>query len=121
IGRMPTTSSASTGGTGRLEVIEILKPTAADRPPPGDRWIHEVKYDGYRTQLVIQYGRVRAYTKSGHDWSSKYAPVTEAAAKLPCSSAIIDGEIVVNDERGISDFKALASSIGRRPHLLQFV
>jgi bifunctional non-homologous end joining protein LigD len=39
----------------------------------------------------------------------------KAAAKLDCRSAIIDGEVIVQDERGVSDFEALNSAIRWHP------
>jgi bifunctional non-homologous end joining protein LigD len=66
---------------------------------------HEIKYDGYRTQLII--GRqARAF-----DWSAKYLPIVEAAKLLPVAAAIIDGEAVVMNEAGLSDFGKLRSAI----------
>lgn len=104
-----------------MAFVPFMKPTAAKTAPSGEEWIHEIKFDGYRTQLIVEGDRVRAFTKNGYDWSDKYARVTAEAMRLPCRSAIIDGEMVVNDERGISSFKALIRAIGRQPHLLQYV
>lgn len=97
-----------------------MQPTLVDVPPVGNGWIHEIKYDGYRTQLVIEAGRVRAYTRNGHDWTDKYPTIVSAAQGLPCASAIVDGEVVVQDERGITDFGALRSAIFTAPHRLVF-
>ena len=69
--------------------------------------MHEIKHDGYRTQLIIERGKARALTRRGYNWSSKYAPIVEAAAALPAESAILDGEVVVFDDKGVSDFNAL--------------
>ena len=85
-------------------------PTLVDRPPNGDTWVHEIKYDGYRTQ--IHFGATpHAYTRNGHDWLTKYMPVVLAGSGMFSGSAIIDGEMVVQDEQGRSDFKRLATSI----------
>jgi ATP-dependent DNA ligase len=94
--------------------------TAVDHPPPRAGWIHEVKHDGYRTLLIIERRKVRAYTRNGFDWSERYAGITKAAAKLDCRSAIIDGEVIVQDERGVSDLEALKSAIRWQPHSLIF-
>jgi hypothetical protein len=42
--------------------------------PKGEGWLHEIKHDGYRTQLVIEDGEVRAFTRAGHDWSIRGRP-----------------------------------------------
>lgn len=86
-------------------------PTLVDKPPEGDRWTHEIKYDGYRTQIHLAAGKAVAFTSKGFDWSNKYAPVLTAVSKLVSRDAILDGEMVVQDETGRSDFKKLASAI----------
>jgi bifunctional non-homologous end joining protein LigD len=85
--------------------------------PPRAGWIHEVKHDGYRTVLIIERRKARAYTRNGFDWTERYA---DSAAKLNCHSAIIDGEVIVQDENGVSDFDALKSAIRWRPQSLIF-
>ncbi|MBB6464906.1 DNA ligase D-like protein (predicted ligase) [Aminobacter lissarensis] len=86
-------------------------PTLVDKPPEGDRWTHEIKYDGYRTQIHLAGGHARAFTRNGHDWSMKYAAVLAASRELITRDAILDGEMVVQDESGRSSFKKLASAI----------
>jgi bifunctional non-homologous end joining protein LigD len=55
-------------------------------------------------------------TRNGHDWSDRYPSIVRAAANLRCQSAIIDGEAIVQDGNGVSDFEALASAMRWRPH-----
>nr|WP_246352614.1 RNA ligase family protein [Sphingomonas xinjiangensis] len=98
-----------------------MLPTLVDAPPEGDGWIHEVKYDGYRTQLVIDGGEVRAYTRNGHDRTKDYRLIVEAASGLSCRRAIIDGEIVLQDQHGRCDFTGLRSAITRAPESLVFM
>jgi bifunctional non-homologous end joining protein LigD len=103
--------------------LEFIKPqlaTAVDHPPPRTGWIHEVKHDGYRTLLIIERRKAHAYTRNGFDWSESYLGITKATAKLECRSAIIDGEIIVQDQRGVSDFESLRSAIRWRPQKLIF-
>ena len=75
-------------------------PTLVPEPPSGEGWIHEIKHDGYRTLILIDQGNVRALSRHGRDWTGPYRRVVEAAGKLPCHAAILDGEIVVFDEKG---------------------
>jgi len=103
--------------------LEFIKPqlaTSVDHPPPRAGWIHEVTHDGYRTLLIIERGKARAYTRNGFDWTDRYPGITKAAAKLPCRSAIIDGEVIVQNESGVSDFDVLKSVIRWRPESLIF-
>jgi bifunctional non-homologous end joining protein LigD len=83
--------------------VQFFKPqlaTPVDQPPQREGWIHEVKYDGYRTLLLIEKGNVRACTRNGFDWSHRYPGIVREAAKLSCRSAILDGEVIVQDANG---------------------
>src|SRR6185295_17653181 len=104
----------------RLGFIPPQLPSLTDQPPEGANWIHEVKHDGCRTILVFERGTVRAYTRNGLDWSDRYPGIVEAAAKLDCRSAILDGEVIVQDERGVSDFDDLRFALYWQPHRLIF-
>jgi bifunctional non-homologous end joining protein LigD len=95
--------------------IEPNNPTLEPKLPVGDKWQYEIKFDGYRTQVHLRGGK-----GSGLDWSDKFATIGEAAKEIPANAAIIDGEIVVQNEKGIPDFGALRSAIGREPHRLLF-
>jgi len=88
----------------RLRFIEPMLPTLVQDPPTGDRWLHEIKHDGYRTQLQLNGGERLAFTRNGFDWSDRYAPILEDARRLKCRSAIIDGEVIVQDAQGRADF-----------------
>jgi bifunctional non-homologous end joining protein LigD len=103
-----------------LEFITPQLATAVDHPPPRAGWIHEVKHDGYRTLLIIERRKARAYTRNGFDWTERYLGITRAAAKLHCRSAVIDGEVIVQNEHGVSDFDALKSATRWRPQSLIF-
>ncbi len=106
----------------RLKFVEPLLPTLVEEPPAGSDWIHEVKFDGYRSQIVKDAGAVRVFTRRGHDWTAKYRDITKAASELDeVQSAIIDGEIIVLNDAGMSDFAALRKAITQRQHDLYFV
>jgi len=81
--------------------------TAAKQAPPGDRWLHEVKYDGYRLGACVQSGRVRLYTRGGHDWTEKLRAIEGAVAELGLRDAYLDGELVAIGADGLPDFTAL--------------
>jgi DNA ligase D-like protein (predicted ligase) len=95
--------------------------TLADEPPDGDEWLHEIKYDGYRTQLVIEGTEVRAFTRNGFDWTNKYPAAVRAAHELRCSLAIVEGEMIVQDEHGRSDYHGFKAAMTRRPEALVFM
>ncbi len=81
--------------------------TLVDRPPEGDAWLHEIKFDGYRCLLAIAGGTARAYSRSGLDWSAQFAPIVAAARSIEVGSALIDGEVVALDEAGKPAFGLL--------------
>jgi bifunctional non-homologous end joining protein LigD len=98
----------------RIGFIEPMMPALVDAAPQGDRWIHELKYDGYRTQLAVSGADSRAFTRRGHDWSHLYSSILEAGRDLPCDSAIIDGEVIVQTRQGLADYHGLRSELARR-------
>ena len=105
-----------------LTFIKPMLPTLVDAPPKGDGWTHEIKYDGYRTELIVDRDEAGAFTRNGHDWTDRYRVMVDAAAALLCSTAIIDGEVVVQDDvTGVTDFQALRSAIAGEPHRLTFM
>jgi DNA ligase D-like protein (predicted ligase) len=98
-----------------------MMPALIAEPPEGDEWQHEIKYDGYRTQLVIDGGRARAFTRNGYDWTAKYPGIVRSAGDLFCASAIIDGEVIIQDEQGRSDFGSFKGAMEQRPEELVFM
>ncbi|WP_342586905.1 RNA ligase family protein [Mesorhizobium wenxiniae] len=108
-------------GEGRLSFIPPMLRTQVPEPPSGSDWIHEVKLDGYRSQIVINDDDVRIYTRSGIDWSSKLRGLIEAARALGLDNAIIDGETIVTNEAGLPDFASLQKAITQRQHDLYLV
>ncbi|WCT75107.1 DNA ligase D [Sphingomonas naphthae] len=84
--------------------------TLVDAVPAGSGWIHEVKYDGYRTLIGVGGGKAKAWTRTGLDWSDRFAGVVEAAAALP-GSALIDGEVVAMDANGHPSFQRLQAAL----------
>ncbi|RUW62116.1 ATP-dependent DNA ligase [Mesorhizobium sp. M7A.F.Ca.US.008.03.1.1] len=105
----------------RLKFISPMMPTLVEKPPEGGDWLHEVKFDGYRSQLVIDAGGPRIFTRRGLDWTSKYRDLAKAAAALGVENAVIDGEIIVLNDAGLSHFSALRKAITSRQHDLYFV
>src|SRR5262245_42756132 len=104
------------GPNSRLRFIEPQLASPVDQPLEGKHWIHEIKHDGYRSQLVIERGKALVFSRNGYDWSDRYPGVVRAAANLRCKSAIIDGEAIVQNRDGASDFEALQSAMRRQPH-----
>jgi bifunctional non-homologous end joining protein LigD len=107
------------------EKTSIQLAAAAAAPPQDAKtvaWLHEIKFDGYRTLARLDDKAVRLITRGGLDWTRRYGDLPEAFTALPARQAIVDGEIVVLDAQGISSFGRLqeALSEGRPRNLLFF-
>ena len=105
------------GGRGKKKSSKAPPPfqepqlaTLVDEVPPGDSWVHEFKYDGYRLLLAVGDGVATAWTRNGKDWSDKFKALVKAASKLP-AGCLIDGEAVAVDENGKPNFQLLQSTL----------
>src|SRR6185295_5106221 len=84
-------------------------PTPILRPPSGALWVHEVKHDGYRMIAWRDGNDVRLYNRRGDDWSERYRAVVIALRALRVKTCLIDGELVIRDESGVSSYERLHS------------
>jgi bifunctional non-homologous end joining protein LigD len=89
--------------------LPFMHPTLVTRPPNGDIWFHEIKFDGYRVQVRVAGGHVAIFTRNGNDWTAKFPEIAEEASHLP--DCILDAELCALDENGQSGFSALRASI----------
>ena len=95
-------------------IISPQLATRRDVPPEGDQWLHEVKFDGYRTMAYVEQGRVRLITRNGLDWTGYYGHLAGAFEGLCCRQAIFDGEVVVQDAAGVTSVPALEQALKSR-------
>lgn len=101
--------------------IEPALATSIEKVPSGERWIHEIKFDGYRVQLHLANEAVRVFTRRGHDWTKRFKKVADEAWHISAGSAIIDGEIVVPAADGGTDFSVLQNQLRGRSDKLVMV
>lgn len=95
--------------------VEPALATLVEKPPSGARWVHEIKFDGYRLQARLASARATFLTRGQLDWTSKFgASLAAAISALPVATALIDGELVVENDNGGSDFSALQADIASR-------
>jgi bifunctional non-homologous end joining protein LigD len=80
-----------------------------ERPPGGEGWCHEIKFDGYRVQLRVEGGEATLKTRKGLDWTDKFGAIAKEGSALP--DVLIDGEIVALDQNGAPDFSTLQAAI----------
>src|SRR6185369_12082688 len=81
-----------------------------DKAPNDRSYVHEAKFDGYRLQARLDHGKVKLLTRKALDWTHKFQPVADALSELGADTAIVDGEVVV-EENGVSDFSALQDAL----------
>jgi bifunctional non-homologous end joining protein LigD len=101
-------------GAHKASMPEFIPPqlaTLVDKPPEGDNWFHELKFDGYRLICHLDNGKIRFWTRNRKDWTAKFPHLGKAVKSLPVKSAILDGEIVAVDSSGHTSFQKLQQSI----------
>jgi bifunctional non-homologous end joining protein LigD len=108
-GRRRAPAKRKTAPPPAFEDVQLA--TLVDAVPTGSDWLHEVKYDGYRALLAVGDGKAKAYTRTGLDWSARFAPIVAAAADLAPHGALIDGEVVALDKQGRPSFSALQAAL----------
>lgn len=93
------------------DFVEPQLATLVDTAPEGEEWLHELKLDGYRIVARVDRGTVTLKSRRGNDWTSRLPTIASAVARLPLASAILDGEVVVLGNEGVSDFQLLQNSM----------
>ena len=97
--------------------------TLHDKVPSSAGWVHEIKFDGYRMQARLDHGKVKLLTRKGLDWAARFPNVATDVARLAADTALIDGEIVVENARGLSVFSMLQAALsnGDRDSFVYYV
>jgi len=90
-----------------------MHPTLVKTVPKGERWLHEIKWDGYRISVYLTDGEVRIYTRNSFDWTHRFPGIVRAVETLQAEKAVIDGEAVVTDEQGLSSFSRIQVALGK--------
>jgi bifunctional non-homologous end joining protein LigD len=81
------------------------------KAPVGDKWLHEIKFDGYRLQVHLNKGRVTICTRTGLDWTKRFSGIA-GAFKIPVERAIFDGEAAVIKD-GRANFSELQAALSK--------
>jgi bifunctional non-homologous end joining protein LigD len=93
------------------DFIEPMHPTQHSKLPIGARWQYEIKMDGWRGQLHVRNGIAKMFSRNANDLTAQCATLVAAASEMQATTAVLDGEIVVQDSRGVPDFLALRSAM----------
>lgn len=117
----PAKAKSAGGGAAKRKAVagaalpDFVDPqlaTLVDKAPSGARWVHEIKFDGYRLEVRLEDGEVRLLTRTGLDWTARFgSKLAEAFKALPASNALIDGELVVEAGNGASNFSTLQADL----------
>ncbi|HEX4923950.1 MAG TPA: DNA ligase D, partial [Bdellovibrionales bacterium] len=102
---------------GRLP--KFVRPQLArlvDETPGGAGWIHEIKFDGYRTLARFANGKLQMLTREGKDWTHRYPFLAEHLEGLGLDRTILDGEVVWLNPEGHSDFQGLQTALREERH-----
>jgi bifunctional non-homologous end joining protein LigD len=91
--------------------IEPALATSIDKVPSGERWLHEIKFDGYRVQIHLVNNGVKVFTRRGNDWTKRFKTIADDAWHINAGSAIIDGEVVAPSPDGTTDFSVLQNEL----------
>jgi ATP-dependent DNA ligase len=118
VARQPRAAAAAPPEWIRPQLTELV-----DAAPDGPDWLHEIKFDGYRTHARLDGGAVRLLTRTGLDWTHKYPAIATAVASLPATQAYLDGELCGVRSDGITSFSMIqaASDSGNAAALVFFL
>jgi bifunctional non-homologous end joining protein LigD len=94
--------------------IEPALASSIEKAPTGGRWIHEIKFDGYRVQVHLANNVVKVFTRRGYDWTNRFKKIASDTWHISVGSAIIDGEVVAPAVDGTTDFSILQNELKGR-------
>ena len=96
----------------RLTFIKPAAPILVRQPPTGPNWLHEIKWDGWRCQVIKDVTEIRIYTRSANDWTDHLPTLVDAVSTLNARRLIIDSEIIASTDG--YDFYTLPAAIRRK-------
>ncbi len=119
-----TLAAAVPGARKQALGADPFKPQLArlgDKPPQGEDWLHEIKWDGYRLVAKVHDGNPMLWSRNGLSWSDRVPEVAQAIAALGLSSAALDGELIAGQGTK-DDFGLLQGTLsGERQGVLSYV
>ena len=91
----------------KAQFIEPMKAMLQRSPPAGQDWIYEIKFDGFRALAFADGNEVSLLSRNEKSFDDKFPEIADAVRGLNLNDAILDGEIVALDAKGISSFQLL--------------
>lgn len=107
-------AGAAVKGAKMASLPSLFEPQLASlaiKPPVGESWVHEIKFDGYRLIARIDRGYAKLKTRNGLDWTTRFSSLKKALEGLPIITALLDGEVVVEAEKGTPSFADLQADL----------
>ena len=98
----------------RPSFITPCAPVPADAPPTGPEWLHEVKWDGWRCQVLKDGARVTICSRNGTSWTKRLPHLERAIQQLPWSAITLDAELLHLDENGRVNFYGIPTGMKQR-------
>jgi bifunctional non-homologous end joining protein LigD len=111
--RRARVSAAKVPGASAGPLPQKIKPQLASpvsQAPEGEQWLHEIKLDGYRLLAYLNQGQVTLLSRGQQDWTARLPELAAAVKQLPCTTAVLDGELVALLPDGTSSFPALQAA-----------
>jgi bifunctional non-homologous end joining protein LigD len=99
-------------GVVKPEDVALTLATLTEKPPAGEDWSFEIKYDGVRVLAYKDEETVRLLGRSGEDITKRYPEIATALRELAMPAMLVDGEIIAEDERGRPNFQRLQARMG---------
>lgn len=113
-GRQKATTAGADQAIKRLmaQYPEVQLATLVDKVPSDDKWVHEIKFDGYRLLGFVAGVKARLRTRNGNDWTDSFPAIADGLEKLKADDAVLDMEAVILDAEGKTSFQALQAALG---------
>lgn len=95
--------------------------TLTDKIPKGEDWLFEIKYDGYRIISYFENDKAKLLTRNNQDYTKKFENIEKSLRELEQDNFVVDGEVVVFDVNGKSDFTSLQTHIKQKKNDFYYV
>jgi bifunctional non-homologous end joining protein LigD len=82
-------------------LIQPALASAIEKVPTGPRWVHEIKFDGYRVQVHLANETAKNFTRRGHDWTHRFKKIAHDAWRIKANSAVVDGRWTLPPEQEV--------------------
>lgn len=104
-----------------FKTCQVQLATLTEKIPTGKDWLFEIKYDGYRIVSYVENGKVKMLSRNNIDYTNKFASLKKSLQQIEEDNFIVDGEVVVFDKNGKTDFGMLQNNIKHKKNEFFYV